>query len=72
MEEKILFSEALFVISFVPARTYLFKVNNLSKSIRSESCLILKMLMLTIFNNNDASGVVLVLLLTVDIFQTLF
>ena len=32
MEEKILFWEALFMISFVPARNYLFKVwNNLWK-----------------------------------------
>ena len=30
MEEKILFWEFLFVISFAPAWNYLFKVNNLS------------------------------------------
>ena len=59
--------------SFVPARNYLFKVSNLSTRIRCESCSILRMSMLTIFNINDVNGVVLVsLLLTVNIFQTLF
>ena len=44
-----------------------------STRIRYESCSILRMSMLTIFNINDVSGVVLVsLLLTVNIFQTLF
>ena len=38
-----------------------------------ESCLILRMLILTIFNIKDVNGVFLVsLLLTVNIFQTLF
>ena len=35
--------EALFVISSVPARKYLFKVNNWSTRIRCENCLILRM-----------------------------
>ena len=56
-----------FVISFVSARNYLFKVSNLSTRIRCESCLILRMSMLTIFNINNVSGVVLgSLLLTVN------
>ena len=63
MEEKILFWEALCVISFVLARNYLFKVSNLSTRIRYESCLILGMSMLTIFNINDVTGVALVSLL---------
>ena len=47
--------------------------SNLSKRIRCESCLILRMSLLTIFNINDANGVVLVsVLFTVNIFQTLF
>ena len=72
MEEKILFWEFLFVISFVPARNYLFKVSNLSTRIRCESCLILRMSILMINNINNVSGVILVsLLLTVNIFQTL-
>ena len=72
MEEEILFSEFLFVISFVTTRNYLFKVSNLSTRIRYESCSILRMSMLTIFNINDVNGVVLVsLLLTVNVFQTL-
>ena len=58
-----------FVILFVPARNYLFKVTR----IRYESCSILRMSMLTIFNINDVNGAVLMsLLLTVNIFQTLF
>ena len=45
---------------------------NLSTRITCESCLILKMSMLTIFNINNISGFVLVsLLLTENIFQTL-
>ena len=48
------------MISFVPARNYLFKISNLSKRITCESCLILRMSVLTIFNINDVSGVVLV------------
>ena len=54
--------EFLFVISFIPARKYLFKVSNLSISTRimCESCSMLRMSMLTIFNINDVSGVVLV------------
>ena len=43
----------LFMISFVPARNYMFKISNLSTRISCESCLILRMLMLTIFNIND-------------------
>ena len=73
MEKKTLFSEFLFAISFVPARNYLFEVSNFSTRIRCESCSILRMSMLTMFNINDVNGVVLVsLLLTVNIFQTLF
>ena len=61
------------MISFVPARNYLFKVSNLSTRIVCESCSVLRMLMLTIFDISDVSGVVLVsLLLTVNIFQSLF
>ena len=73
MEEKILFREFLFVISFVPVRNYLFKVSNLSTTIiKCESCSVLRMWMLIIFSINDVNGVVLVsLLLTVNIFQTL-
>ena len=37
------------MISFVPARNYLFKVSNLSTRVRCESCSILRMSMLTIF-----------------------
>ena len=49
------------------------KVSNSSTRIRCESCLTLRMSMLTIININDVNGVVLVsLLLTVNIFQTLF
>ena len=55
------------------ARNYLFKFSNLSTRIRCESYSILRMSMLTIFNINDVSAIVLVfLLLTVNIFQTLF
>ena len=73
MEENILFWEFLFVISFIPARNYLFKVSNLSTRIRCESCSILRMSMLMIFNINNVNGIVLVsLLLTVNIFQILF
>ena len=50
MEEEILFWEFSFVISFTPARNYLFKVSNLSTRIRCESCSISRMSMLTIFN----------------------
>ena len=46
---KDFFLEALFVISFVPARNYLFKVSNLSTRITCESCSILRMSILTIF-----------------------
>ena len=38
-----------FVISFIPARNYLFRVSNLYTRIRCESCSILRMLMLTTF-----------------------
>ena len=65
--------EVLFVISFVPARNYLFKVSNLRTRIRCASCSVLRMSMLTIFNINDVNGVVMVpLLSTVNIFQTFF
>ena len=65
--------EFLFVISFVPARDYLFKVSNLVTRIMCESCSMLRMSMLTIFIINDVNGVVLVsLLLSVNTFQTLF
>ena len=61
------------MILFVPARNYLFKVNNLSTRITCESCLILRMSMLTIFNIDNVSGVVIVsLLLAVNVFHTLF
>ena len=73
MEEKSLFWEFLFVISFVSARNYLFKVNKLSARIRCESSSILRTSMSTIFNINDVNGVVLVsLLLILNIFQTIF
>ena len=52
------------MVSFV-ARTYLFKFSNLSTRIRCESCSILRMSMLTIFNIKDVNGVVLV-----SLFQT--
>ena len=56
------------MISFVPPRSYLFKISNLSTRI-----MCIKNVNLTIFNINDVSRVVLVsLLLTVNIFQTLF
>ena len=61
------------MISFVPPRNYLFKVSNFSTRISCESYLILRMSMLTIFNINGVSGVVLVsLFFTINIFQTLF
>ena len=73
MEENILFWEFLFVTSFVPARNYLFKVSNLSIKRSCESCSILRMSILTIFNINDVSCVALLsLFLTVTISQTLF
>ena len=60
------------MISFVPGRNYLFKVSKLSTRIKCQTCLIPRMSMLTIININDVSGVILVsLLLTVNIFQTL-
>ena len=43
MEINILFWEALFVISSVPARNYLFKVSNWSTRIRCENCSRLRM-----------------------------
>ena len=46
------------MISLAPAKNYLFNVSNLSTRIRCDS--ILRMSMLTIFNNNDVNGVVLV------------
>ena len=59
MEKKILFREFLFMISIVPARNYLFKISNLRTRIRFKSCSILRLSVLTIFNINDANGVVL-------------
>ena len=71
MEEMVLFQEFLFVTTlFVLARNYLFKFSNSRTKLRCESCLILIMSMLMIFNVNDVNGVVLVsLLLTVNTFQ---
>ena len=46
------------MISFVPARNYLFRVSNLGTRIRYENCSILRMSMLTTFNINDVNGVV--------------
>ena len=60
MEEKLLFGKALFVISFVLASNYLFKVSSLSTKIRYESCLILRLSMLTIFNIWRRSSVFIV------------
>ena len=54
---------------FVPAGNYLFKISNLSTRIRCESCSILIMSMLTIFNIKDVTGVVLI---SLNICQTLF
>ena len=55
------------LFSFVPARNYLFKISNLSRS-----CSILRMSMLTIFSINDVNSVILMsLLLPVNICQTL-
>ena len=48
------------MISFVPARNYLFKVSNLSTRIVCESCSVLRMLMLTIFDISDVSGVFII------------
>ena len=56
----VLSPEFLFVISFVPARNYLFKVSNASTRIMHENCSILRMSMLTIFVINDVNGVDLV------------
>ena len=55
-----------------PSKKLPVQSSNLRTRIRCESCLILRMSMLTIFNINNVNGVVLVyLLLTVNIFQTL-
>ena len=63
----------VFVCGIIHPSKNLFKVSNLSTRIRSESCLTLRMSMLTIFNINNVSGIAVVsLLLTVNIFQTLF
>ena len=43
MAENILFWEALFLISSLPARNYLFKVTNWSTKIRCENCSRLRM-----------------------------
>ena len=47
----------MFVISFVPARNYLFKVSDLSARIGFKGS-ILRLSMLTIFNIKDVSGIV--------------
>ena len=47
-----------FVISFIPARNYLFRVSNLSTRIRCESCSILRMSMLTIFQRRSSVFIV--------------
>ena len=61
------------LFSFFPARNYLFKVSNLSARIRCESYSVLRMSMLTIFNINDVNSFVLMsLMLTVHMYQTLF
>ena len=46
--------------SFITARNYLFNVSNLSTRIKCESCSILRMSILTIFNINDVNSVVIV------------
>ena len=48
------------MISFVAAKNYLFKVASLSTRIRCESCSILRMSVLMIFNINDVNGVILI------------
>ena len=50
-----LFWEVLFVVSFVPAKSYLLKASNLSTRVRCESCSFLRMSMLAIFNINDVN-----------------
>ena len=61
--KRFYFESFLFVILFVRARNYLFRVSNLRTKIRCESCLVLRMSILTIFNINDVNGVDLVSLL---------
>ena len=51
------------MISFFPARNYLFKVSNLSTRISCESCSVLRTSVLTIFNINNVNGVVLMFLI---------
>ena len=68
------FISRVFVCDIIrPSKKLPVQSSNLSTRIRRESCSILRMSMLTTFNINDVNGVVLVsLLLTVNIFQTLF
>ena len=56
-----------------PSKKLPIQSSNLSTRIRCDSCSILRISVLRIFNINDVNGVVLVSLwLTVNIFQTLF
>ena len=56
-----------------PSKKLHVQSSSLGTRIRCESFSILRMSMLTIFSINDVNGIVLVsLLLTVNIFQTLF
>ena len=57
-KRKYFILRVFFVISFVPARNYLFKISNLRTRIRFESCSILRMPILRIFNINDVSVLV--------------
>ena len=63
----------VFVCNIIrPSQKLPVQSSNLSTRIRYKSCSILRMSMLTLFNINDVNGVVLVsLLLTVNLFQTL-
>ena len=54
----ILFWEALFVISFVPARNNLFKVSNFNTRISYESCSVLRMSVLTIIWRRSSAFIV--------------
>ena len=64
----------VFVCNIIrPSKKLPVQSSNLTTRIRCESCSILRMSMLTLFNINDVNGVVLMsLLLSVNIFQTLF
>ena len=65
---KIKWIEVFFVISSVPERNYLFKVSNWSTKIRCSNCSILRMKTLERCRWRHLMS----LLLTVNIFQTLF